>query len=795
MIKANRELSPEEIIFTIPEETVSRLRKLKRRTDIIGQDRAVCAIDLGLSINAPGYNIYIMGASGTGRRTVLTSLLEKYKVNQEDLQDIAYVYNFERPLEPRAIFFEPGQGNLFKRDLRSAVESVRMKISQLVKSESFSKEKESILQNAEAEENRLLSKFETDMVAEGFKLIQIKEEDSSSMDLMPLIKGKAVSFDELQKKSGEGKFPKETLNAIREKYYSCVDTMNALFKKIVEDRRAVEKKVKDLRISLAKPVIEEEFSRLSSKYKNIDRDSPVNFLKEVQDDLTSHSHMLSSNFKSRRRKRNFFNRYEINLICEHTPGKNCIIQEKLPTFSNLFGSIDQRDEMNPTLADAHLRLRSGSVHRAFGGCLVLRMQDLVLEEGSWSYLKRVLQSGKIEIQNPPGSMHPGSIIKPQPLPAKLKVVITGGEGSYDFLYNEDPDFQKLFKVCAEFDDVVPLNDSNILKYIAFIDDMTEKAGLPCFTDAGLSRLLKEMVRLAGSRTKLSSRFTRVSDLIYESNYRPSGVTDGASGESGADSPLTAENVADAVNRRNFMYRLDEERISDRIGRREIIIEVTGKRIGKVNGLAVLDSGYYEFGIPVAVTAQSGPGDKGIINIEGEAGLSGEIYDKAHLIIQGLLSRKYARNIPLALTASICFEQSYSGIDGDSASCAEFFALVSAITQIPFSQGIAVTGSLNQLGDVQPVGGIPQKIDGFFETCSILGLDGAQGVIIPRRNTDDLILSDRVEKAVLEKKFHIWAVDTVEEGLEILSEMDSSKITIKMQETLEEYALSMKKLGK
>ncbi len=794
MTKANRELSPEEIIFTIPEETVSRLRKLKRRTDIIGQERAVCAIDLGLSINAPGYNIYIMGASGTGRRTVLASLLEKYKVNQDDLQDIAYVYNFERPLEPRSIFFPPGQGNLFKKDLRSAVENVRIKISQMVKSEDFSKEREKILQDAEVEENKLLSKFETDMVAEGFKLIQIKEEESNSMDLVPLIKGKPVTFDELQKKSTEGKFSKEALNALREKYYSCVDAMNGLFKKIVEDRKVVEKKVKDLRISRAKPVIETEFSKLLSKYNNTEKDSPGNFLKEVQEDLTVHAHLLSSGFKSRRRKRNFFNRYEINLICEHTPGKTCIIQEKLPTFSNLFGSIDQRDEMNPTLADAHLRLRSGSVHRACGGCLVLRMQDLILEEGSWSYLKRVLQSGKIEIQNPPGSMHPGSIIKPQPLPAKLKVVITGGEGSYDFLYNEDPDFQKLFKVCAEFDDVVPLNDSNLLKYIAFIDDMTEKAGLPEFTDSGLSRLLKEMVRIAGSRTKLSARFTKVSDLIYESNYRPADGNLCLSGDTAANSPLTAENVADAVNRRNFMYRLDEERISDRIGRREIIIEVTGNRIGKVNGLAVLDSGYHDFGIPVAVTAQSGPGDKGVINIEGEAGLSGEIYDKAHLIIQGLLSRKYARNIPLTLTASICFEQSYSGIDGDSASCAEFFALISAITQIPFAQGIAVTGSLNQLGDVQPVGGIPQKIDGFFETCSILGLDGTQGVIIPRRNMDDLILSDRVEKAVKEGKFHIWAVDTVEEGLEILSGLESSDITIKMQKNLEEYALRMKKMG-
>lgn len=813
MTKVCRELTPEEIVFSIPEETVRRLRNLKRQTGvIIGQERAVCAIDLGLSINAPGYNIYIMGSSGTGRRTVLASLLEKYKVKQEDLQDIVYVYNFNRPLEPKALFFPSGKGAAFKKDVHIAVESARTEISQLVKSDAFSKEREAILRASDEEESKRFAQIEMDMMAAGFKLTTFKEEDSSSWTLIPLIKGKPVSFEILENKVAAGKMTMEALNGIREKHSSCIDTVNVFLKKMREERRGVEKQIKDLRVSRAKPFIEEEFARLCGKYKDTAEKDVLDFLNEVRDDLIAHSHLLSANFKSRRRKKDFFNRYEVNLFCDHSPGQSCIIEEKLPTFANLFGSIDQRDETNPSLSDAHLRLRAGAVHRAFGGFLILRAQDVLSEDGVWGYLKRVLQSGKIEIQNSPTSIHPASLIKPQPLGANFKVVITGGEDSYGFLYNEAPDFQKLFKVCAEFDDVVPLSDTNILKYIAFIEGVTKKAGLANFTDAGLARLLKEAARMAGSRTKLSSVFTRISDLIYEANYRPASAESdvgvgadaavcaaaevgGEAREKDAGAPVTAENVADAVNRRNFMYRLAEERYSDRIARREIIIEVAGSRIGKVNGLAVVDYGYYCYGLPQAVTAQAGPGEKGIINIEGEAGLSGEIYDKAHLIIQGLLSRKYARNIPLFLTASVCFEQSYNGIDGDSASCAEFFALVSAITQIPLEQGIAVTGSLNQLGDVQPVGGIPQKIDGFFEACSVLGLSGSQGVIIPRRNMDDLILSDRVEKAIVDRKFHIWAVDTVEEGLEILSGRDSSEISIKMQKNLEEYALCMKKPGK
>ena len=817
MAKTDMELSPEEILFRIPEGTVARLRKTGPHAEIIGQERAVCAIDLGLRIDASGYNIFVMGASGTGRRTILTALLEKYKGKKDGLQDIVYVYNFQRPLEPKALFFPAGQGGEFKRDLHTAVEAIRGKISGLGKSDSFSRERESIVHEAESEESAVLSRFEADVAAEGFKLIQIKENDSSSMDLIPVIKGKEVPFDELQKRAAEGKISPEALNQLREKYYRCVDAMNALFKKMVERRRAVEKKVRDLRTQRAKPFIEKEISRIREKYAAeavpvlsgapggteaecagkpaeaavspdaVRQQDIAAFLEDMQNDLTAHAYMLVSRFKSRRRRVNFFSRYEVNLFRECAQdGGSRVVQEKLPTFANLFGSIDSREETDAPPADAHLRLRCGAVHRAFGGFLVLRMQDLLLEEGAWAYLKRVLQSEKIEFQNPPGSMHSSSLIKPHPLPAKLKVVIIGGEGSYDFLYNEDPDFQKLFKICAAFDDEIPMNETNLLEYISFIDERTKKAGLPEFTDAGLARLLKEVARASGSRTKLSARFTQVSDLVYETACRSGNPAE-------PSAPLSAEDVAAAVSRRDFMYRLDEERFLNRIASREIIVEVSGGRVGKVNGLAVLDSGYHEFGIPVVVTAQAGPGDKGIINIEGEAGLSGEIYDKAHLIIQGLLCRKYLRSVPLFLTASVCFEQSYSGIDGDSASCAEFFALVSAISQIPLAQGIAVTGSLNQMGDVQPVGGIPQKIDGFFETCSVLGLTGTQGVIIPRRNLDDLILSDRLEQAVQEGRFHIWAVHTADEALEIISGQDSAAITINMRDALEKYAETMREL--
>ena len=786
------ELTPKEILFSIPEETVSRLRKAARPLEIIGQERAVCAINLGLSIGASGYNIFVTGASGTGRRTVLTALLEKYKAKDGSLQDIVFVYNFKRPLEPKALFFPPCQGASFKRDIRLAVEAARSGIVQMEKSDSFSRERGRILREAESVENRLLAAFEAEVASEGFKLVQAKEEDSGGMDLVPVIKGRELSFDELQKRASNGKFPQDALNALREKYYSLLDSLDGLFKEIVERRRAAEKKARALRTRQAKPIVEEEFAHLYKKYANAEGQNKSEsekaiaaFLDEASSDLVSHAHAIASRFKSRRGGSKFFSRYEVNLFFEAAAdGKGRVVQEKLPTFANLFGSIDLREDFDLARSDAHLRLRAGAVHRAQGGFLVLRMQDLLLEEGAWAYLKRVLQSEKIEFQNPPGAAHLSAVIKPEPLPVKFKAVIVGGEDSYSFLYSEDPDFQKLFKVCAMFDDAVPLSDSALQEYISFAERKAKEFSLPQFTDSGLARLLKEAARMSGSRDKLSAKFAQISDLILESACRSG---DAESGQ------LTAEDVARAVERRGFISRLDEERFLKRVESREIIIEVSGERVGKVNGLAVIDSGSYEFGIPLVVTAQAGPGNKGIINIEGEAGLSGEIYDKAHLIIQGLLCRKYLRNVPLCMNASVCFEQSYSGIDGDSASCAEFFALVSAISQIPLKQGIAVTGSLNQLGDVQPVGGIPQKIEGFYNTCSCLGLTGSQGVIIPRRNLENLILSDKLEEAIQAGNFHIWAASTADEALEIISGKSSAFITEQTREALEQYVETMRHL--
>ena len=782
------ELTPSEITFSIPETKIRCLRANGAANPIIGQDRAISALELGLGIRADGFNIFIMGASGTGRRTVLKALLANYKANAAELQDIAYTYNFARPLEPKAIFLKPGEGAAFRKGLQQAIESIRKQGLGIAKSEGYAAASRKILSASDTEENQLLADFESRVAGDGFKLIQIKDDEARSMDLVPIYRGNATTFDDLQNLVTRGKYPRDRLNALRESYYRSLDQMSELFSEIRDKRRAADKKIRTLKSETIAPIVDAELNPLKTRFAaGQETASVAEFLQTARDDLVTRVPVYSEPFKSPRHKKAFFGRYAINLVCENPEGKDSVIQEEVPTFANLFGSIESPSTNSDDIAvNGHLRLRAGAIHRASGGFLVLRLQDLLLEEGAWPYLKRVLQSGKIEIQTPPTGNHVPSILKPQVLPARLKVVIIGGEHSYDFLYQEDPDFQKLFKICAEFDSVMPRTDENMAKYIAYIEELGRRSGALPFADSGLARILSHAARLAEYRSMLTTRFTQISDLVTEANYQAQLM---------GESEITQAVVSKAIEHRRYLQRLPEEKYADMIRSREILLDVTGTRVGKMNGLAVHDRGYHAFGIPVAVTAQAAPGDTGVINIERESGLSGEIYDKAHLIIQGLLQRKYAKDIPLAVSASICFEQSYTEVDGDSASCAEFFALVSAIAQIPLHQGIAVTGSLNQLGDVQPVGGVPEKIEGFFDACSILGLTGGQGVIIPRRNLDSLLPSDRIQQAVEDGLFHIWAIDTVDEGLELVSGIPSAEFDRSVCAVLVNYYERMRKFSK
>ncbi len=790
-----KKLSNKELEFSIPKNKIQKLKQNCKQFKIIGQDRAIQAIELGLGITGGGYNIFVMGAAGTGRRTVLSSRLKDYKPEQEKLQDIAYAYNFAKPIEPQALFFPAGKGSAFRSALKKAVESIHLNTLALLKSEVFLAERKKIIAKTDNLENSLLIEFETKVVKDGFKTTQVRNETGGGLDLIPVINGEEIPFEELQSFVVQGKFSKTEFNSLRKKYYKNLDELSNLFDMLREQRKKTEKAVTEHQRNSIKPIIKEQLAKVLklvnsfetkqvSEKQKYDTKKNLLFLKKVEEDLISKMKIYSAEFKSPKVKKNFFGRYTVNLICEHTKKREYVIMENLPTFTNLFGTIEASSDSELPEKNVHLKIREGAVHKAFGGYLIVRFRDLIEEEDSWVYLKRILQSGKIEIHSPPSANQAPALCKPEALVTNFKVIIIGGEYTYDILYQEDPDFYKLFKVCAEFDSVMQNTDKNIKGFISLVNHLCEKKSTLKVTDSGYSKLITYAANIAGSRHLLTTQFTKIEDLIVEADF----IARRQNKKAICDAVLN-----ETIEKRHYLHSLPEEKFTEMIKLGDILISVTGEQVAKINGLAVEERGYHAFGVPVAVTAQASPGDGGIVNIEREAGLSGEIYDKAHLIITSLLRQRFAQKIPLSISASICFEQSYSYIDGDSASCAEFLALISAIGNFPMRQDIAVTGSLNQHGMVQPVGGISEKIEGFFKACKILGFTGKQGVMIPYSNRNNLFLPQEILDATKSGKFSIWLIKTIDEGIELLSGLKQKEYTEKISSNLAQFYELVKKL--
>ncbi len=523
-------------------------------------------------------------------------------------------------------------------------------------------------------------------------------------------------------------------------------------------------------------------------------ESILTHLAELQEDLEA---TLSQPEDEENTPESFFARYSLNIVVDHTDTQGApVVFENNPDSSKLFGLLESQQE-SAEPKPMHQLLRAGSLLQASGGFLILRADDILHQEEVWNGLKRAMEDSITEIRNHPGPYGmPGPALKPDPVPIHLKVIMMGTEGLYELLYNIDEDFQKLFKVPAEFDSVMPRNDQAAREYIAFSRMICEEEGLFPITIDGLSAVIEYGVRLAEHRNHISTQFSLVADLLREAHYWAGRMN---------TNRITSEVIHRAFNERRFFANLPEEKIDEQIQSGELLIDLQGSAAGRINGLAILDRGYYAFGRPMLITARVAPGSEGIINIERESGLSGEIHDKGIYIIEGYLQTKYAAEFPLNIRASIAFEQSYSEVDGDSASSTEIYVLLSAISGIPLRQDIAVSGSVNQAGEIQPVGGISEKVEGFFHICRKLGLTGKQGVVIPRRNLDMLIISKEVQEAIQNGFFHIYAIDTIDQGLEILTGVEAGipnkkghypaeSLNGKIEKRLREMALLVKEFG-
>lgn len=788
-----RELKPKELRW----ECEPNLLKFKTNEDIavcegiIGQPRAIEALRLGLNVKYPGYNIFITGPVGTGRSTAITKLLDELKTKKGILKDLIYVNNFKNPDLPKLIILDASQGKKFKESMSGLIHHLRTSLPQLFTSEEYQKRKQKIINRFDEEQKKLITEFEREVEKEGFKLVQVQMGPFVRPAILPAIEGKAVSLEEVENLVQEGKLKEEELNRIKERTEKLEDKMNLIYTKTKELQNKANEELAKLNEWIVKPVVLHLIDEIRQKFKNKKIDE---YLDEVLAEVLTNV----DKFLKKEAKLDEFREFEINLLVDNSESKTVpIIFETSPSFKNLFGTIERYSPSPGIYTTDFLNIKAGSFLRANGGYLVINAFDALIEPGVWQTLKRALRNGVVDIQVfDPFYFFSTSALKPEPITTDVKVVMIGNEWLYYLLYYGDEDFKTIFKVKADFDTEMVKDVKNINEYASFIKSICQSENLLPFTKEAIADIIEYGVRLAGRKNKITTRFHLIADLIRESDYWA---------RQNERSNVTPKDVEKAIEGWRKRVNLYEEKIQELMERDILMIQTKGKAIGQVNGLSVYQLGDYTFGRPTKITARTSLGRAGIINIEREANLAGRTFNKGVLIISGFLRSRYAQEFPLSMDATLGFEQSYSEIDGDSASSAEIYAILSALANVPVSQEIAVTGSVNQNGEIQAIGGVNEKIEGFYAVCKAKGLTGKQGVIIPYANLNDLMLKSEVVEAVRAKKFHIYAIKTIDEGIEILTGMKAGKKTKKgfeknsinylVEKRLKEYAERMKGITK
>ena len=724
---------------------------------IIGQERAVRALEFGLGIQELGFNIYVAGPPGTGKTTAVKRFLEEVARGKAVPSDWCYVYNFRDSYCPQALRLPPGRGRGLQKDVKNLVEGARREIPRVFESEEYAAKREETTQGFQRQRQELLSQMGEKAQEEGFFL----QVSPMGLLIIPVMEGKPLSEEEFRALSPEVK--EEVLQkrgSLQEELKRAMRQLTGLEKKANEALRKLDQEV--ALYAVGPPV-----SELIEQYDDLPE--VVAYLKTVRDDIAENLALFKgeaqaqpiSPFPTPGTAELPFRKYEVNVVVDNSELKGApVVMELNPTYNNLFGRIEKEAQFGALITDFTM-IRGGSLHRANGGYLVLPAEEVLRNPFSWDSLKRAVRSEEIAVEEAGERL--GFVttksLRPESIPLDAKVVLIGQPTPYHLLYTWDEDFSELFKVKADFDTRMDRTDENTRDYAAFVCTLCGEEGLKHLDASALAKVIEHSSRLAEDQEKLSARFGEISDIIREANFY-------AAQENAAY--VTAVHVQKAIEEKFYRSNLFQERVNEMIERGTIMIDVAGEAVGQVNGLSVSGLGDIAFGRPSRITASVGLGREGLTDIEREAKLGGPIHTKGVMILSGYLVEKYAQDKPLSLSARLVFEQSYSGVEGDSASSTELYALLSGLSSLPIKQGIAVTGSINQKGEVQAIGGVNEKVGGFFETCKAKGLTGEQGVLIPDSNVQNLMLQEEVVEAVSEGKFHIWAVRTVDEGIEILT---------------------------
>ena len=748
---------------TLPFESTDDLEPLN---EIVGQKRAIEAFKFGMGIDSQGYNVFVTGMPGTGRMSTVKKMLEEISKKEGVPDDLCYINNFKNPEAPILLRLKGGEGAAFKKEFHDFVELLKKQIPMLFESQEYINTKKDLMAAYEAKGKGFFKSLDEKVKEEGFALVDVQVGQIKRPEVMPMVDGNPIHIDQVEAMVEKGRFPRDEFETMKEKHTQLRERVEQIFIGLRDLQKEVQEKIEEMdrqaflhnASDMAKPLLEKYNSgKIKTYLKSMLEDMADNlqiFNPQQQPQIPGLMAPMPSDGDR-------FQPYQVNLLVDNSE-QNAppVIVESYPTYRNIFGSIERIVDRAGVWRTDFSKVKAGSLLKALGGYLIINLLDAVQEPGVWQALKRALKSEQLEIQTyDPFYLFTTSGLKPEPIDLDIKVVVIGDTYLYHLLLNYDPDMKKVFKVKADFDTAMDKTEESIHQIARFIKMKTMEEKLKPFDRTAVALLMEQAVRMTGRQEKISTRFPQLTDLVREANYV-------ASEEN--KKTVDASHVLKVLESRKFRSGMVEEHLQEMMDRGTLMIDLEGEVVGQVNGLAVYSMGDYMFGKPSRITCSTAMGRAGIINIEREADLSGSTHNKGVLILGGYLRKKYAQNKPLTMSASIAFEQSYGGVDGDSASSTEIYALLSSLSQVPIKQSIGVTGSVNQNGEVQAIGGVNEKIEGFFDCCQKKGAMDSQGVMIPESNVKDLMLRQDVVEAVEKGRFHIYPVKTIDQGIEILT---------------------------
>ncbi len=800
-----REVRPEELRRTCDPEQFSfkSTAELTELAGIIGQERATKAIDFGIEIPCEGYNIYALGPSGSGRATVIKEFLEKKASTGAVPDSWAYVNNFDDPYQPHALRLPSDKGCAIRDEVDDLLEALREELPRAFEGEQYQQHYNRIGRQLDEARTTKFQGLEARMIERGFALLRTP----MGLVIAPVIDGEVLSREQYEE------LPPEKKSDLEQHRPHLQSELEKTIREVRALERDAKAELRELDQQTAEYTIGHHFESMRTKY--VDLHGLLQFLDAVREDILTKVEQFKRPVPSggeeaslaeegpfafmTRFRRSPFEKYRVNIIVDNCEVQGApVIEETNPIYYNLLGRIEHRAEFG-TLVTDYSAIKAGALHRANGGFLIVDALDLLRNPLAWDGLKRALRNAEIRIEEMAQQLGliATATLAPEPIPLDLKVVLIGDPTTYYLLYNLDEDFQELFKVKADFAVDMDWTSENLEKVALFVHDRCKEGDLKHFELGAVAKVVEHAARLVEDQQKLSTRFGQLKDTIHEASYW--------AGRNGHDL-VTAEDVQQAIDERVYRANQIEERIREQIEKGTIMVDTEGEVVGQVNGLSIINLGDYYFGRPSRITAQTFMGSKGVINIEREAKMSGSIHDKGVMILAGYVGGKYAQDKPMNLSASICFEQSYGAVEGDSASSTELYAILSRLSGLPIKQGIAVTGSVNQRGEIQPIGGVTKKIEGFFDVCRVKGLTGEQGIIIPEQNVKNLMLREDVVEAVKDGKFHVYPVSTIDEGIAILTGREAGErqedgtypedtVNFLVDKQLHELAMKLKKFGK